>query len=113
MVSKMLTVYQMLLKNRFLTGIGSRYDKILNQIRPKPYCTLSFAGDCLWVDCNSENYQWKTVTATRTEILNYSSTKPGVGFVLFARGFDNTNLILKLMAKSNMYLQLFTSYLQR
>jgi len=109
----MLTVHQMLLNNRFLNGIGSDYDKILGQNRPKPNCTVSFDGDCLCFDCCSESYQQKTVTVTVTEFLNFSSTKPGVGLVLCAGGFDSysSNFEMK-MAKSNKFLQLSTSYQQ-
>lgn len=107
----MLTGHQMLLKNRFLTGIGSGYDKILGQTRPKPNTTLCFTGDCLCVGCNSKNYQQKTVTVTGTEILNYSPTKPGVGLVLCAGGFDFDRDNFKMeTAKNDKFREIFTSY---
>lgn len=106
----MLTVYQMLLKNRFLNGIGSGIDKTLNHTRPKPNSLLCFTGDCLSFDYCSETYQQKTITPTGTETLNFSSTKPGVGLVLCARGFDSTkpNFELKT-AKSDKFMEIFTS----
>jgi hypothetical protein len=105
----MLTVHQMLLKNRFLTGIGSGYDKILSQTRPKPNTTLCFAGNFQCVDCCCENYQRKTVTATETQILNFSSTKPEVSLVLFAQGFDSIRPNYEIeTAKSDNFMEIFT-----
>jgi len=110
MVAKMLTVHQMLLNNRFLTGIGSGNDEILSQNRPKPNTTLSFTGDCLCFDCNGENYHQKTVTAAGTEIFNFSSTKPGVGMVLCARGFDPIRPDYEIeTAKKYNFMLIFTS----
>jgi hypothetical protein len=109
----MLTVHQRLLKNQFLTGIGSGYDKILSQNKPKPNSLLNFAGDCLCFDCCCENYQQKTVTATRTEILNFSPAKPGVGLVLCARGFDSIRPDYEIeTAKNDNFMEIFTSYSQ-
>jgi len=110
MVAKMLTVHQMLLNNRFLTGIGSGNDEILSQTRPKPNSLHNFTGDCLCFDCNGENRQQKTVTATGTEFFNFSSTKPMVGLVLCARGFDSIRLDNEIKTtNSNKFLQLFKS----
>ena len=112
MVPQMLKVHQMLLKNRFLTGLDSGYDKIMSQTRQKPNSLFSFTGDCLCFDCNCENYQQKTVTGAGTEIFNYSSTKPGVGLVLCARGLDPNRLNYEIeTAKNDSFMEIFTSCL--
>jgi hypothetical protein len=109
----MLTVHQMPPKNQFLTGISSGYDKISYQNEPKRIIRLGFTGDCLCVDCCCENYQQKSVTATVTEFLFFSSTKPGVGLVLCARGFGSIKPDFEIeTGKSNKFLLLFTIYQQ-
>jgi hypothetical protein len=106
----MLKVHKMPLKNQFLTGISTGYNKILSQNEPKLVNRLGFTGECLCVDCCSENYQRKTFTATRIEIFNFSPTKPGVGLVLCARGFDSNRSNFEIeTSKSNKLLKIFTS----
>jgi len=101
----------MLLKNRFLNGIGSGYDKILGQTRPKPIYTLCFASECQCFECCCENYQQKTGTATGTETLNFSSTKPGVGLILCAGGFDAIRPDYEFeTAKNDNFMVIFTNY---
>ncbi len=105
----MLTVHQMLLKNRFLTGIGSGYDKITDQNEPKPNCTLSFDSDCLSVYYSNGNHQQKTLNITGAEILNFSSTKPGVGLVNCAWGFDSFRPDYEIeTAKNDTYIKIFS-----
>ena len=106
----MLKVHQMLLKNRFLNGIGSGYAKILGQTRPKPNTTLSFTGDCQRFDCCCEIYQQKTVSAAGTEIFNFSSTKPGVGLVRCAWGFNSIRHDYEIVtSKNDNFMEIFTS----
>ena len=109
----MLIVHKMPLKNLFLTGIISGYEKTPNQNEPQPITTAGFIGDCWDVDYEKRGCN-KTGTAfTGAEIRNYSSTKPGVGLVLCAMGFDTTrsNFEMKTV-KSYKFLQLFTSWQQ-
>jgi len=101
----------MLHKNHFLSGISSGYDKISYHDEPQSIIMPGITGECLGFDCCTENYQRKTVTATRTEILFYSSTKPGFGLVVCARGFDSIKSNVEIeTAKSNKLLQLLGSY---
>jgi hypothetical protein len=109
----MLTVHQMALRNLFLTGISSGYDKNAYQNEPNPITTLGFTGDCVVVGSKKESSNKPVTAFTGTEILNYSSTKPGVGLVPCARGFysiiDNFEIET---ARSNKFLQLFTCYVR-
>ncbi len=109
----MLTVHQMPLKNQFLTGISSGYNKISYQNEPQSITSPGFTCDCLGVDYCSEIYQQKTVNATETKILNFSSTKPGFGLVLCVRGFDTIKPDFEIdTAKSKKFFPLFTSWRQ-
>jgi len=83
----MLTVHQMPHKNQFLTGISSGYDKISYQNEPQPITTAGFIGDYSFVDYEKKGCKKLGTTFTGAKSLNNSSTKPGVGLVLCARGF--------------------------
>jgi hypothetical protein len=85
----MLTVHQMPLKNQILTGISSGRDKTPNQNESQPITTPGFTGDCLGVDTEKESCNKPGSDFIIAEILNFSSTKPGFGLVLCARGFDS------------------------
>jgi len=109
----MLTVHKMPLKNQFLTGISSGHDKIFYQNEAQPITRLGFTGDCLGVDYDNESSNKPDTAFTGTEILNYTSTKPGDGVVLCARGFDSIRSNFEIeTAKSNKFLQVFTSWQQ-
>jgi hypothetical protein len=106
----MLTVYQMTLKNHFLTGISSGYDKFSYQNELKSLTTTGFTGDCVGVFCEKEGCNKPGTAFTGTKIFNFSSTKPGVGLVLCARGFDSIKDNIKMeTGKSKKFLLLFTS----
>jgi len=110
-VPLMLTVHKMPLKNQFLTGISSGYGKISCQNEPQPITTLGFTGDCLGVSFGKESCNKPGIAFTGAKILNYSSTKPGVGLVLCALDFDSIRPDFEIeTAKSNKFLQLFASY---
>ena len=106
----MLTVHHMPLKNHFLSGISSEYYKSPCQDKPQPITTLGFTSDCLGVNYEKKDCNKPGTAFTGAEILNFSSTKPGVGLVLCARGFDSIKDNIKMeTAKSDKFLQLFTS----
>ena len=85
----MLTVHQMPLNNQFLTGISFGYDKISDQNAPQPITTPGFPGGCHGVNSEKEGSNKPGTAFTGAEILYYSSTKPDVGLVVCARGFDS------------------------
>ena len=110
LVPLMFTVHQMLPKNQFLTGISFGYDRISCQNEPQPITTPGFTGDCPFVNSENEGCNMPGTTFTGTEILNYSSTKPGVGLVFYSRGFDSIKDNFEIeTGKSNKFLQLFAS----
>jgi hypothetical protein len=106
----MLTVYHMPPKNQFPTGISSGYYKSPCQDKPQPITTLGFTSDCLGTDYEKEGSYKPGTAFTGAEILNFSSTKPGVGLVLCARGFDSIRPDSEIeTTKSDKFLRLFTS----
>jgi len=94
----MLTVLKIPLKNRFLTGIGSRYDKTNKKNEPQPFTNLSFTSDCLFDFLGKESCHKVTDTFAGTGILFNTSKKQDVGLMLCTRDFDangrrNTNFV--------------------
>ena len=83
----MLTVQHISPKNQFLSGISSGFDKTPNQNEPQPITTAGFIGDYSFVDYEKKGCKKLGTTFTGAKSLNNSSTKPGVGLVLCARGF--------------------------
>jgi len=86
----MLTVHKIPLKNRFLTGIGSRYDKTPTQNEPQPFTSLSFTRDCTIGFLGKESCQRMTDNFNRTGILYNTSKKQDIGLMLCTRDFDAT-----------------------
>jgi hypothetical protein len=86
----MLTVHKMPLKNLFLSGIGSGYNKTPNQNKPKPFTSLSITGDCTFDFLRKESCRRVTSTFTGTEILYNTMLKPYAWMIPFDGDFDYT-----------------------
>ncbi len=78
----MLTVHKMPLKNLFLTGISSVYDKTLNQNELQTFTSLNFEGNCMFDFLGKKSCRRVTETFNRDETIHYSSTNPFVGLLL-------------------------------
>jgi len=90
----MLTVHKMPLKNHFLTGISSVYDKTPNQNELQHVTMLSFTGDCVGVVYVIESYRMITCTSGGTEILCKISSKSKNQLPCHHTGYHRMALIL-------------------
>jgi len=107
----MVAVYKVSIQNQFQTGIFLGFDKTSSQNELKSLTTPNFTGDFLYVDYGKEVCNKPGTAFTRTKIHNYSSTKPGVGLVLCAWGFDSikANFEIEITRNDNLIV-IFTSY---
>ena len=85
----MFTVHKMSLKNHFLTGISSGYDKIPNQNELQPFTSISFTNDCTFDFLGKESYQRLTTTFAGTGILYNTMLKPDAEMVPFDGDFES------------------------
>jgi len=107
----MLKVHQMPLKNQFLTGISSGYDKTPNQNELQPFTSLSFTSDCMFDTLGKESYSSVTSTIAGTGIVYNTMIKPDAEMILFDGGFESVGFNFEIeTAKSNKFLWLSTSY---
>jgi hypothetical protein len=109
----MLKVHKMPLKNQFLTGISSRYDKTPNQNEPQPFTSHSFTGDCTVDFLGKESRRSMTSAFTGTGILYNTMINPDAEIIPFDRDFDYTRFNFEIeTAKNNNFMEIFTSYQQ-
>jgi hypothetical protein len=106
----MLTVHKMPLKNLFLTGISSGYDKIPNQNATQPITSLSSTSDCTFDFLGKESCHRVTSTLTGTGILFNPMIKPDAEMIPFDGNIDYTRFNFEIETrKSNKFLQLSDS----
>ena len=109
-VPPMLKVHKMPLKNQFLTGIISGYDKTPNQNESQPFTGLSFTENCTFDFLGKESYQKLTTTFAGTGIVYNAMIKPDAEMILFYGGFESVGFNFEIdAAKINTFLQLSDS----
>jgi len=101
----MLKVHKMPLKNHFLTGIGSGYNKTPNQNELQPF-TSGYTFDFL----GKESCRSVTDIFTPTGMLYNTMIKPNVGMIPFDGDFEPIRFNFEIeTAKSDKFLLPFTS----
>jgi len=101
----------MSLKNHFLTGISSGFDKTPNQNELKPFTSLSFTGDCTVDFLGKESLRRMISTFTGTGIVYNAMIKPDVEMTPFDGDFEPIRFNFEIeTAKSDKFIVIFNSY---